>query len=142
MAYKVAFETYLNFEKVPFSATPDESGDGYTITVGYPQGDFSNVFDKAGRTILKDVTFHILPKARKNKWEVVGYGRSKDLSELSDLARSKLEILKSQMPNFFMKYKEATPEQFALFARKLLRPMRQPGCPNNLNQLKSKLFRA
>ena len=131
------YEKYINFDATPYKVEFTE--DGYNITVGCQTTDFSDKFDKAGAQILKNVAFHIAPKGKKNKWELVGYGKYQ-LQDLNELQRSKLEILKRQMPTFFQKYSEARPEQFALFARNILRPMRDSHCMNRLKSVEAKLF--
>lgn len=133
------YEKYINFDATPYTVELTESDD-YYITVGCLTTDFEKSFDKAGAQILKDMRFHICPSAKQKKWEIVGYGRGKGLEYLNDYQRAKLEILKRQMPTFFKKYKEAKPEQFALFARNLLRPMRDSNCKNKLNSIEATLF--
>ena len=134
------YEKYINFDATPYTVELTED-DGYYITVGCLTTNFGcSKFDKAGAQILRDLKFHINPRERKNKWEVVSYGKSGDLAHLDEYQRTKLEILKRQMPTFFKKYKEAKPEQFALFARNLLRPMRECHCKNKLKSVETKLF--
>lgn len=136
---KFNYEKYLNFEETPYTAEQFENGT-YTIKVGCLTTNFdSSKFDKAGAQILANLTFRICPKA-KIKWEIVNYGRLKELSNLTECQRTKLEIMKRQMPYFFKKYKEATPQQFATWARNLLRPMRDCHCKNKLKSLEAKLF--
>lgn len=133
------YEKYTNFDVTPFTVVFTD--DGYDIIVGCLTTNFSSgMLDKAGAQILKNVKFHISPRARKNKWAVADYGKYKSLEELNNYQRCKLEILKRQMPTFFKKYKEANPEQFALFARKLLRPMRDCHCKNRLKSIETKIF--
>lgn len=136
---KFDYEKYINFDITPYKV--EFTDDGYDITVGSLTTNFeSGNFDKAGAQILKDVKFHISPSARKHKWAVADYGKYKSLEELNNYQRCKLEILKRQMPTFFKKYKDANPEQFALFARKLLRPMRDCHCKNRLKSIEAKIF--
>lgn len=136
---KFDYEKYINFDATPY--TVEFTDDGYDIIVGCLTTNFdSGAFDKAGAQILKEVKFHISPKVRKNKWDVIDYGKCNSLEKLNNYQRSKLEILKRQMPTFFQKYKEANPEQFALFARKLLRPMRDCHCKNKLKSIEATLF--
>ena len=85
----------------------DEDGEGYSIVVGFTKADLDNPFDKAGRSVLNNIEFHINAKSSKNKWEIVSYGKYKELVNLNEFERTKLEILKRQMPHFFKKYKEA-----------------------------------
>ena len=133
-----SYEKYIAEE--PSMVKPYEDGRGYNIMVGFIKADLSDPFDKAGRSVLKNVEFHINPKSKKDKWEIVGYGKYKVLSNLNEYERTKLEILKRQIPHFFNKYKDATPKQFTIFARNLLRPMRNCLCRYKLNQVKKDLF--
>lgn len=120
----------------------DEDGKGYSIVVGFCKADLDNPFDKAGRSILNNIEFHININAKspKNKWEIVSYGKYKALVNLNEFERTKLEILKRQMPHFFKKYKEATAQQFTIFARNLLRPMRNCQCRYKLNEVRKETF--
>lgn len=135
---KFDYEKYINFDATPY--TVEFTDDGYDITVGCLHVDLSDRFDKAGAQILREVKFHIHPGATKNFLTVIDFGKYKSLEGLNNYQRGKLEILKRQMPTFIKKYKEAKPEQFALFARNLLRPMRDCHCKNKLKSIEATLF--
>ena len=134
------YESYINFDKTPFIVESDENGNGYNIVVGFMVADLKSPFDKACKAILKNLKFHINPRVVRNKWEVVDYGKFGSPSNMTDMERAKFEILARQMPNFFKKYKEATPKQFVLFVRNLLRPMRDSHCRYNLKDVSKNLF--
>lgn len=133
-----SFEKYIS--EPPQMVKPNEDGEGYSILVGFTKADLDNPFDKAGRSVLNNIEFHINAKSPKNKWEIVSYGKYKALANLNEFERTKLEILKRQMPHFFKKYKEATAQQFTIFARNLLRPMRNSQCRYKLNEVRKETF--